>query len=132
MLATKPKKRKPRPAAKRLWDLCKTLIRERYGNECYTCRKKGLAGSDWHTGHFIAKSICSTELAYDLMNLRPQCYACNVHRSGNWIAFEARLIEEHGLAYVDELKRRNQATKGQKFGTPWLEAKIIEYQALLG
>jgi len=124
-------KRKGKKPAAVLWELCKTLTRERYGNTCYTCRKGPLTGSNWHTGHFITKSICSTELAYDLKNLRPQCYHCNINLSGNWPAFEARLLAEEGQAYVNDLKDRNRATKGQKFGTPWLIKKAEEYRALL-
>lgn len=128
---TPAKARKGKKPTKVLWELCKALIRAQYGNTCYTCGKAGLAGSNWHTGHFITKSICSTELAYDLMNLRPQCYHCNINLSGNWPAFEARLIREHGPEYAETLKRRNRETKGKKFGTPWVLAKIAEYQALL-
>lgn len=127
----KPKKRKGKKPTKVLWELCKTLTRAKYGNTCYTCGKTGLEGANWHTGHFITKSICSTELAYDLANLRPQDYHCNINLSGNWPVFEANLIRDHGQGYVDELKNRNRETKGRKFGTPWVLAKIDEYQLLL-
>ena len=125
-----PKKRKPKKPTKILWELCREITRARYGNTCYSCGAKGLAGGNWQTGHFIPSSICSTELRYDLSNLRPQCYHCNINLSGNWPAFEARLIAEHGQGYVDELKRRNLETKGLKYGTPWVMAKIEEYRAV--
>lgn len=116
--------------AKELWALCRQLTRAKYGNTCFTCGKLNLSGSDWQTGHFIAKSICSTELAYDLKNLRPQCAACNIWKSGNWLAFESHLIEEEGQGYVDELKTRNRATKGKSFGTYWLKQRIGDYKLL--
>lgn len=115
---------------KKLWELCKQITRETYGNTCYTCGATGLAGSNWHTGHFLTKSLCSTELAYDLKNLRPQCYRCNIHLSGNWPAFELHLVLDHGQSYVDELKERNRKTKGGSFGSYWFEQKIAEYEAI--
>lgn len=114
--------------ANRLWELCKILTRQVYGYKCYTC---GAKVQYPHTGHFITDSTCSTELSYDLKNLRPQCYPCNIHHSGNWIIFERNLIQDHGQEYVDELKKRNQATKGLKYDSLWFKAKIAEYEALV-
>lgn len=116
---------------KDLWELCRTIVKARYGNTCYTCGAIGLSGSNWQTGHFISKSICSTELAYHLDNLRPQCAACNIWKSGNWIAFEAHLIVDHGREFPDELKAENQRTKGLSYGKDWYQNKIIEYTQLL-
>lgn len=130
-----PLKRKSRtPLAKakdKLWELCKQITRSTYGNICYTCGRSGLEGSNWQTGHFITNSTCSAELRYDLKNLRPQCGSCNIWKSGNWVTFEENLIRDHGQEYVDELKRRNQKTKGLKYDLQWYEQKISEYQQLL-
>lgn len=130
-LAKPSKTRKPKKPSKALWELCKRIIRASYPNTCYTCGKIGLEGANWHTGHFIAKSVCSSELAYDLKNLRPQCYHCNINLSGNWLAFEAHLFLDHGQEYIDELKERNRATKGKSYGTIYLLKKIEEYKLLL-
>jgi hypothetical protein len=116
---------------KKLWELCKTLTRKHYGNVCFTCDKHGLVGSNWHTGHFLTSSTCSTELRYDLKNLRPQCYHCNINLSGNWQIFEERLIHTEGQAYVDELKARNKATKGGLYDTYWVQQKIAEYSNMV-
>lgn len=127
-----PLKRKSKsPLAKkkdRLWELCKLLTRKIHGYKCYTC---GASCEAPHTGHFITDSTCSTELSYDLKNLRPQCYRCNIHLSGNWVAFETRLIKDNGVGYIEELKKRNQATKGGQFDVLWYDRKIAEYEALL-
>lgn len=127
-----PLKRKSRtPLAKlkdELWELCKLLTRKKHGYRCYTCGKDVEFP---HTGHFITDATCSTELSYDLRNLRPQCYRCNMNLSGNWVAFEANLIRDHGQEYVDELKKRNQATKGLQYDILWYQRKIEEYKALL-
>lgn len=127
----KPKKRTVSKLKKELWQLCKEITRARYGNSCYTCPKTGLIGGNWQTGHFIASSVCSTELRYDLNNLRPQCYNCNINKSGNWPAFERRLIAENGAAFVTRLKQRNVDTTGLQYDTLWYEAKIEVYQEIL-
>jgi hypothetical protein len=118
-------------AKDKLWGLCRDIVREIYPNECYTCRAQDLTGSNRQTGHFITSSICSMELRYDIKNLRQQCFVCNIHKSGNWPAFEARLVKDEGQEYVDELKRRNEATKGGNYGLSWIKQKTEDYQELL-
>ena len=115
----------------KLWQLCREITIKRDGSDCFTCPSKNLSGSSRQLGHFISSSICSTELRYDLKNLRIQCFACNIHKSGNWLAYENRLIKEHGQTYVDELKARNETTKGGMYREEWYKEKIEEYQELL-
>ncbi len=133
ILAHKKRKIKTplKKAKDKLWTLCKEITRKYHGNTCYTCGKKGLEGSNWHTGHFLTDSTCSTELSYDLRNLRPQCYHCNINLSGNWIAFEERLRADHGQKYIDELKQRNRDTKGLSYRIDWYEDKILLYTVVL-
>lgn len=114
---------------KKLWALTREIILKQYGSDCYTCPARNLVGSNRHVGHFISSSVCSAELRYALENLRPQCYACNIHRSGNWPAYEAHLIRD-GID-VAELKRRNEQTKGMKADCLFYQSKIDEYTALL-
>lgn len=115
---------------KALWDECRRITRERYGNTCYTCGRTGLEGSNWQTGHFISSSICSVFLRYHLDNLRPQCYNCNINKSGNWIAFEAHLIVDKGRTFPEWLKQMNQDTKNEQYDILWYEAKLEEYRLL--
>lgn len=117
-------------AKEKLWELCKKIIRELYPNVCYTCGKGGLVGRNWQTGHFLTSSTCSMELRYELKNLRPQCFSCNINKSGNWHEFEKRLIREEGQEYVDELKRRNDETKGGSYGLVWIRQKTEDYKEL--
>lgn len=114
---------------KELWQLCRQIIINKHGSDCYTCTARSLTGSNRHVGHFISSSVCSAALRYDLDNLRPQCYRCNIHLSGNWLAFEAHLITD-GID-VEELKRRNQQTKNKQYDRLWYQEKIEEYKALL-
>ena len=116
-------------AKQKLWELCREITRIRYGNTCYTCGKTGLEGSNYQTGHFITKSTCSAELAYDLSNLAVQCYHCNINLSGSWVKFEAHLRRD-GID-VEALKRRNEATKGLKYDISWYTSKIEEYEKIL-
>ncbi len=109
-----------------LWQLCRQIQIKKYGTTCYTCGKfieKGI-----HTGHFITSSTCSPEVRYDLQNLRPQCYHCNINLSGNWIAFEKKLLQE-GID-IEALKTRNAATKGMTYSPDWFRAQILTYQAI--
>lgn len=111
-----------------LWQLCREIIIKQYGTTCFTCTKEGLQGSNLHTGHFIPSSVCSAALRYDLDNLRPQCYACNIWKSGNWIEYESHLIAD-GID-IAALKARNQATKGMQADRIFYNNKIAEYTAL--
>lgn len=93
-------------AKKKLWKLCKEIVRKKYGNVCYTCDRGNLVGSNWHTGHMIPKSVCGAYLKYDIRNLRPQCYHCNINLGGNGAEFLRRMIEREGQSYVDNLYRQ--------------------------
>jgi hypothetical protein len=113
-----------------LWQLCRQIQIKKYGNKCYTCPNQP-TGSGLHLGHFIPSSTCSSELRYSLDNLRPQCYRCNIHLSGNWVVFERHLTSDHGEHFVKELKARNELTKGLMYREDFYIAKIAEYTTLL-
>lgn len=79
---------------RKIWVHCKRIIREKYGNTCYTCGRTGLEGSNWHTGHLWAKASLGAYLKYDLRVLRPQCYNCNINQGGRGADFYARISRE--------------------------------------
>ena len=124
------KKRKPTVTKLKriLWQLCREIIIKQYGTDCYTCPARALTGSNLHLSHFIPSIVCSAELRYSLDNLRPACYRCNIHCSGNWPAFEAHLIRD-GVDVI-ALKAQHFATKGQQANRQWYEDKIVEYTHL--
>ncbi len=134
---TEPKKKKRKKSTplalvkKRLWQECRRIQFMRYGDICYTCGRGGLEGSNRQLGHYISSSVCSVAMRYDLDNLKPQCYHCNINLSGNWLAFEAHLMVEFGRDYPTELKQRNEQTKNQMFDILWYEAKLEEYTDIL-
>lgn len=93
---------------KKLWIECRRIIKMLYGSTCYTCGKSRLTGSNRHTGHFLAKGACGAYLKYDLRNLRPQCYHCNINLGGNGAVFYKNLVSKHGQEYVDRLFKDKQ------------------------
>ncbi len=129
--ATKKRKKKSplKKLKETLWKLCREIQIKRHGRTCYTCGAKNLQGSNCHLGHFIPSSVCSTELRYDLFNLRPQCYHCNINLSGNWIEYEKHLTKD-GIDTA-QLKDRNEKTKGLQYREDWYEACIAKYQSML-
>ncbi len=95
---------------RKLWNLCKILIRKKYGNSCYTCGQTGLQGSNWHTGHMWAKASLGAYMKYDLRILRPQCYNCNINRGGMGADFFSKMLMENGEEYMNQLKKERQIT----------------------
>lgn len=130
---TKKKRKVRSPMQKlkdQLWEECKRITKRDHGDTCYSCGAYGLSGSNWQTGHFIPSSISSVAIRYSLKNLRPQCMMCNIHRSGNWVGYEAHLIVDFGRDYPDELKKENEATKNKQYDILWYQAKLDEYRLL--
>lgn len=125
---TKPKKKKTDEAKlkDKIWKLCKKIIRTKYGNSCYTCEAENLVGSNWHTGHFIPSSVCGVFLRWELRNLRPQCFRCNISLVGNGSTFYKRLVEREGQAYVDQLFIEKEL--GIKATKAFLSEKLAELQ----
>lgn len=125
----KPKNNTIKRLKNKLWELCKQIIRLKYGNTCYTCGKSGLTGSSWQTGHFIPSSVGGASLRYNLDNLRIQCYFCNCNAGGNGAIYYKKLVEIDGQEYVDELFRcKNIIIKADEI---WFKSKIEEYEKIL-
>ena len=95
---------------RKLWEHCKRIIREKYGNRCFTCGVAGLTGSNWHTGHLFPKASLGAFLKYDLRVLRPQCYNCNINRGGAGADFYLKMWEENGSEYMNQLLADRKVT----------------------
>jgi len=118
-----------KPLKTKLWELCKQITRLKHKNVCYTCGKTGLEGSSWQTGHFIPSSVGGAYLRYELRNLRPQCYYCNINLGGNGSAFYKNLVEREGQEYVNQIfKDKNIIIKADQW---WFISKIAEYEIYL-
>ncbi len=129
----KPKKGGIKRLQKKLWEECKRITRLRYQNfdgtwNCFTCGAHLDVPVKCQTGHFIPSSICSTEMRYDLDNLRIQDYRCNINLSGNWVEYEKRLDAEKGEGFAKNLKKRNEVTKNKQYDSLWYIQKIEEYK----
>jgi hypothetical protein len=90
-----------------LWQECRRLIFSKYGDICFTCGKP-ISGSNRHCAHFIPKAACGAYLKYDLRNLRPGCYYCNINLGGNGAVYYRKLLETEGQEYIDSLFKDKQ------------------------
>lgn len=118
-----------------LWKLCREIIRKTQPNECYTCRRGGLEGSNWHTGHGpLPKTVLNIENKYHLSVLRSQCYDCNINKGGMGAEFLERWKEENEMTDQEYKEWKLEATKSSLGGVDtriFLEKKIEEYKELL-
>ena len=87
----------------KLWEECRRIIFEQYGNNCYTCTQKNLVGRNLHCGHMWAKGSLGASLKYDLRILRPQCYNCNMNLGGMGAIFIKKMEREEGKFYMEKL-----------------------------
>ena len=99
---------------KNLDTIFSTYIRLKYADEdlnvkCFTCDKV-YHYKKIQNGHFYSRSILS--LRWDEQNCRPQCYGCNIARSGNYIEYYKRLEKEIGKGGMEYLEyKRHQIKK---------------------
>lgn len=138
-----PLKRKSKSAQRKLkeelWEICKQIVRKRDGNVCVICNKSELVGSGWHTGHFIASSVCGAFLRYDLRNLHSSCYNCNINLGSNGSVFFLSLEKKYGREFVDAIFRDkiitikaddqfyNQKIKEYSEIQTWSKSKLLNY-----
>ncbi len=138
-----PKKRKKKTERQsleeKIWAECKRIIRARHGDTCYTCGAQGLEGVNWQTGHGKAKSLLSIIHKYDLANLRPQCFNCNINLGGMSDIFVTKLaLEPEGLAFLNEAcvktdegwRIKRDQTMGGKDATVFLRDLLEEYKKI--
>jgi hypothetical protein len=92
---------------------------------CYTCNTP----KHWkqiHCGHYVSRTFKYTR--WELDNLRPQCYACNVLKKGMAHIFRQNLVEEIGEERVRSIETRAQVLFKEK--DTWIEKKIAEFREL--
>lgn len=121
---------------RKLWVLCKLLIRKKYQNpngtwNCYTCDKLITYGRDAHTAHLIPKSACGAYLKYDTRNLRVCCYHCNINLGGNGAEFLRKMIIREGQSYVDNIfEDKKEIIKGHDHYLMLTEKYQLELEGL--
>lgn len=123
----------------KVWKECKRIIRQRYGNNCYTCPAQNLEGSNLHTGHGKPNGALSLRYKFDLRNLKPQCMRCNCHLGGMTDIFIGKLEkEEEGLEFLKEAcfkedgiwKIKRMETMGGMQAWQFLTDLLEEYKKL--
>ena len=107
----------------------------RKGESCYTCGKQRSANEkpqEFHVGHFIpAKEVDPRR--FMMVNLRIQCYSCNVANSGKRAEYRQRLIEEKGLKHVEwlECDINHNSLKEQYPDVADIKADAARYRKLI-
>lgn len=89
---------------KKCWKLMSEWVRRKDADwkgetECFSCSVRS-PWSELHAGHFYHR-----RLDFDPRNIRPQCSLCNVFYNGRRAEYALRLVREHGMDWVDQLKR---------------------------
>lgn len=115
---------------KKLWEECKRIIKSKYPNTCYTCGASNLVGSNWQTGHMIAKAFLKPYLKYDLRLLRPQCMRCNLRLGGLGAIFLLNMINEIGEDKVKDILKDMMVVIDKKDVYKFYEDLIEEYKKI--
>ncbi len=111
----------------KLWTLVSIYIRSKDADDkgytrCFTCG----AWKPWKEldcGHFK-----HNRLDYDERNLKPQCTKCNKWERGKLDVYGIKLVEKHGLAWVQKLE--HDARKETHYTPAELTLLIKHYQKL--
>ena len=85
---------------------------------CFVCGKK----IDWYhpktnphgcqVGHYISRRIYI--LRWDMLNVWPQCSACNYNHQYNTLPFTSRILKEYGeirISYLNDLYKKYKKEK---------------------
>ncbi|WP_249201251.1 recombination protein NinG [Burkholderia cenocepacia] len=70
---------------------------------CISCGRPASWSGQWDAGHY--RSVGSNPASrFNPLNVNKQCGPCNVHLSGNLIAYRAGLVQKIGLEAVERLE----------------------------
>lgn len=77
---------------------------------CVSCgrRKPVFAIGGMQAGHFIPGR--GNAILFNEKIVHAQCYHCNVGLKGNWVAYEAKMVELYGRKEVERLKLLKKET----------------------
>lgn len=110
-------------------------IRTKYADNfglvsCVTCPiKKPI--KEMQAGHYVSRDIKNgLTLRYSEINVHPQCYSCNIKKSGAKEVYAIYLIKKYGIRVLEELdEMRNEKINDNKL---YLETVISTYQTKQG
>lgn len=95
---------------RKLWRLFAAYVKQRDGNECFTCGQRGLEGKNWQAGHFIRKDGHAA-VAFDPKNVHSQCGRCNLYERGCVHEYAVRIMDWYGESELNRLVYRSRETK---------------------
>lgn len=106
-------------------------VRQKYADaegivQCFTCTYK----NHWkklQCGHYITRS--AKYVRWDLNNLRPQCFVCNMRNQGMSHIFRENLVGEIGAQAVLTLERKSKILFREK--DDWIQDVIDNVPLLL-
>lgn len=98
----------------KLWDLTSKYVRLSHADEsgmvkCATCETIK-HWKDIQAGHWIAKAQ-GNATAWDLRNIHPQCYRCNINLGGNGPEYTFYMLRRYGEPVCDELRQLSKTTR---------------------
>ena len=108
-------------------------IRTKYSDNlglvsCVTCPiKKPI--KEMQAGHYISRDIKNgLFLRYSELNVHPQCYGCNIKKSGAKEVYAIYLIKKYGMKVLEQLdEMRNEKIEDNKL---FLESIITTYTTI--
>ena len=98
----------------KLWKLTSLYVRLRGSDfddncSCVTCGHTRHY-KEMQAGHFIAKAQ-GNATAWDLRNIHPQCYRCNINLGGNGAEYFPFMLKTYGSEVVDELRQLSNTSR---------------------
>ena len=99
---------------KRTWNIFSKYIRKSSADysgyaSCYTCYKK-YPWQEMNASHYFHR-----RLDFDERNIKACCVKCNQYLHGNLGNYATRLISEHGIEFIEQLKRDANSHSGYTF-----------------
>ena len=98
---------------KKLWKLTSEYVRRSAANDdgyakCVTC---GIEKpyKELQSGHFIPKAL-GTSIYFDLRNIHPQCYRCNINLGSNGPEYFRFMQERYGDEVIEDLRALSRTT----------------------
>lgn len=98
----------------KLWKLTSLYVRLRGSDfddncSCVTCGHTRHY-KEMQAGHFIPKAQ-GNATAWDLRNIHPQCYRCNINLGGNGAEYFPFMLKTYGSEVVDELRQLSNTSR---------------------
>ena len=94
---------------KKRWKLTSQYVRQSQSDphtgigQCVTCGEVKHY-KELQAGHFIPQAQ-GNAVKWDLRNIHPQCYRCNINLGGNGAEYYPYMEEVYGKEVIDELRR---------------------------